>query len=144
MDDAPEPRRRTAVQVASDYQALLAAGRWAEWIELWADDAVCEFPYAAEGRPRRLEGRAEILEYMRAAGGRFTIDAVDHLVLHEGRDDTRLVVEMAIRGHVLASGAPYDQQYVSVFAVADGRLQHYREYWNPLVGQAAFGDRTEP
>jgi uncharacterized protein len=140
MSDDTRSRRRSTREVASSYQALLTAGRWDEWIELWAEDARCEFPYAAEGRPRSLQGRSAILEYMRAAAGRFAIDGVDRLVLHEDREGSTLVAELAIKGHVLGSGEPYNQQYVSVFEVVDGHLQRYREYWNPLVVQAAFAD----
>lgn len=33
------------------------------WIELCAEDVVAEFPFAPEGSPSRLEGRAALHEY---------------------------------------------------------------------------------
>lgn len=144
MVDDVEVRRRTTLELAASYQALLSAGRWDEWIELWSEQPICEFPYAATGRPARLEGRPAILTYMRGAGGRFAIDATDELVLHEGADGSTLVVELAIRGHVIETGAPYDQRYVSIFEVIDGRLARYREYWNPLLARAAFDQEPAP
>ncbi len=38
------------------------------------------------------------------------------------------------------SGARYDQDYVSVIDFLDGRISCYRDYWNPLIAQAALGD----
>jgi ketosteroid isomerase-like protein len=34
------------------------------WVDLWDDDGVCEFPFAPEGWPRRLEGKAAVGDYM--------------------------------------------------------------------------------
>ena len=31
-----------------------------------------------------------------------------------------------------ATGAPYEQSYVSVLTVRDGLIVRYRDYWNPL------------
>lgn len=56
--------RDQTVALIQAYQTLLAERRFDEWIELWADDGVCEFPYAAPGRPSRLCGKDAILSYV--------------------------------------------------------------------------------
>jgi hypothetical protein len=42
--------RADTMRVMLAYQRLIAEKRWAEWIKLWAEDGVCEFPYAPRGR----------------------------------------------------------------------------------------------
>jgi ketosteroid isomerase-like protein len=124
------------------YQSLITEKRWDEWAELWAENGVCEFPYAPRGRKNAYVGRAEILAYMSGTTGKVTIDGTDDLRVHPALDPHVAIVEVTIRGHVPATGAAYGQTYVSIFEVKDSKLQHYREYWNPLVSiDAQGGDR---
>ena len=121
-------------QLMRSYQELLLAGRFAEWIELWADDAVCEFPYAADPNRRRFEGRDAILAYMSATPGQIRVDEVVEHRSHPGKDPTTHVAELAIKGTAVTTGRPYNQRYVIVAtATLDGLLSHYREYWNPEI-----------
>jgi len=131
--------RDQTVALMQAYQTLITEQRFDEWIELWADDGVCEFPFAAEGRPNRLCGKGEILEYMTQYPGRISIEGVDELRVHLGLDPHVAVVEMTIRGLATETGKPYNQQFVIVGETKDGKLAHYREYWNPLISAEAFG-----
>jgi uncharacterized protein len=131
--------RDQTVALMQAYQTLITEQRLDEWIELWADDGVCEFPFAAEGRPSRLCGKDEILEYMTQYPGRISIEGVDELRVHLGLDPHVAVVEMTIRGLATETGKPYNQQFVIIGETKDGKLAHYREYWNPLISAEAFG-----
>jgi ketosteroid isomerase-like protein len=99
--------------------------------ELWVPDGVVEFPYAAHlGSPPRLDGIDEIVDYFTGLGlfGAFTIGDVE--IWPTGPD--AWVLEMHASSTVLATGAPYEQDYVARFALApDGRLTWMREYWDP-------------
>ncbi|GGS72381.1 nuclear transport factor 2 family protein [Streptomyces violaceus] len=118
----------------------------AAWVTLWDDDGVLEFPFAPEGWPKRLEGKAAVLDYMR--------DYPEHIDLHDFPDVTvhqtdapgKIVVEMRGVGRLVKSGEPFDMTYIAVVTVADGRIRHYRDYWNPLAlpqdGAADFAGRV--
>jgi ketosteroid isomerase-like protein len=69
---------------------------------------------------------------------RISIDGVDELRVHPALDPNVVVVEMTIRGRAVETDEPYNQQYVIVAEVRDGKLAHYREYWNPLVSTEAL------
>ncbi len=138
MTTDDEIRVRT-LQLVGAYQTLMARGDWDAWIDLWAEDGVLEFPFAPAGRQPIYCGRPEILGYMKAAAGRIAIDAVARARVFPMHDPAVAVAEVAIKGHVLPGGAPYDQSYVLFFETSDGKLARYREYWNPLVSMAAFG-----
>ena len=120
------------------YQTLLQQRRFDEWIELWADDGICEFPFAAEGRPRRLCGKDDIYAYMTAYPSRISIEAVQDLRIHPAQNPATLIVEMKIKGTATETQRPYDQQYVIVAHVEHDKIAHYREYWNPLISAEAF------
>jgi hypothetical protein len=130
--------RDQTVALMQSYQTLITEQRFDEWIELWADDGVCEFPFAAEGRPNRLCGKEEILEYMTQYPGRISIDGIDDFRVHLGFDPHVMVVEMSIRATTTQTGKPYNQQLVIIGQTKGGKLAHYREYWNPLIWAEAF------
>jgi hypothetical protein len=133
-----ESIRLETLTLMQQYQRLLTEARFGEWIELWADDGVCEFPFASPGRPRLLQGKEQILAYMTAYPSRIFIEGVDKLRVHPALDPNVVVVEMTIKGRAVETEKPYNQQYVIVAETRDGKLTHYREYWNPLVSAEAL------
>lgn len=46
-----------AEQVSRNHLAYTSTGRITEWIELFSDNAVLEFPDAPKGFPQKIEGR---------------------------------------------------------------------------------------
>lgn len=101
-----------------------------------------EFPFAPEGWPRRLEGKAAVADYMRGYPDRIDLHDFPDLRIHRTDDPGTIVVEMRGVGRLVKSGAEYDMTYIAVVTVADGRIAHYRDSWNPLAipqdGAAAF------
>ena len=131
--------REQTLQLAHSYQSLLSQQRFDEWIELWAEDGTCEFPFAHESRRRVYQGKREILAYMAATPGRIAIDALAEMRVHPMLDPEVAAVEFAISGRVLTTGRPYNQRYVAFLEAKDGKIWRYREYWNPLVSVEAHG-----
>jgi uncharacterized protein len=139
MPTHDEMLRAQTLELLQSYQTLIAQQRFAEWIELWAEDGSCEFPYAPEGRPRLLQGKKAIYEYMTAYPGRIAIDSVAEMRVHPALNPEVVAVELAINGRALTTGRPYNQRYVIVLEAKNGKVWRYREYWNPLVSIEAFG-----
>ena len=135
--DEQEVRNQT-IALLLEFQTLLTEQRFDEWIELWAEDGVCEYPYAAEGRPKRLCGKDEILEHMTKYPGRVTMESVEDFRVHLGLDPQVIVVEMTIRATATTTGRPYNQQLVIFGETKDGKVSRYREYWNALIWAEAF------
>ncbi|MFD9636597.1 nuclear transport factor 2 family protein [Streptomyces violascens] len=126
----------TPVQPAELYRhglRLLLDKDIAAWVDLWDDEGVFEFPFAPDGWPRRLEGKAAVRDYMR--------DYPDHIDLHDFPDvqihqtdaPETIVVEMRGVGLLVRSNAPFYMSYIAVVSVTNGRITHYRDYWNPLA-----------
>jgi uncharacterized protein len=101
-------------------------------LDLCADDVVFEFPFAPPGRPARVEGKPALGDYLQALAGRVRLEGVSNLEIHETVKPDVAIIEMTMTGTVTATGAPYEQSYVSVLTVRDGLIVRYRDYWNPL------------
>jgi ketosteroid isomerase-like protein len=143
QDDEAE---RAAIQRSlQNYMLLFSQQRWDEWIDLWTDDGVLEFPFAPPGRRSRYVGKPDILAYMKAVaarmGSRIRSEGLDYFRVHPMRDPATLCLEMAVKGRILETGAPYLQKYISIVEMKGGKLSLYREYWNPLVSMDANGGR---
>ncbi|TLS41052.1 nuclear transport factor 2 family protein [Streptomyces montanus] len=102
------------------------------WADLWDDDGVLEFPFAPDGWPKRLEGKAAVSDYMRHYPDHIDLHDFPDLKIHQTGDPETIVVEMRGVGRLVRSGDPYEMGYVAVVTVTNGFITHYRDYWNPL------------
>ena len=141
MTDTEDADRATIGNLMNQFRQLFAEQRWDEWLDLWADDGVLEFPFAPPGRRSRYVGKADILAYMKPVAGRMQIDEVEYLRVHPMLDPRMVCMEMGLKGRVLTTGAALNQKYVSILETREGKLWRYREYWNPIVSMDANGGR---
>lgn len=107
------------------------------FLELMSEDFVMEFPYARPGMKTRIEGLADVIPYLLTVAQGVSIDGVDNVTVHETRDPEVVIVEFEAHGRALKVDEPYDQRYISVIRTRDGRMVHYKDYWNPLQGLKA-------
>ncbi|MFJ9210856.1 hypothetical protein CU044_0400 [Streptomyces sp. L-9-10] len=106
------------------------------WVGLWAEDGIMEFPFAPDGRPKRLEGREAIAAYMRHYPDHIDLHDFPALRIHRTTDPETIVVEMRGVGRLVQTGRPFDMTYIAVVTVQDGLITSYRDYWNPLALEA--------
>jgi ketosteroid isomerase-like protein len=111
-----------------------------DWVALWAEDGVMEFPFAPDGRPRQLEGREAVADYMRDYPEHIDLHDFLELRIHQTTDPQTIVVEMRGVGRLVQTGSPFDMTYIAVVTVRDGRITAYRDYWNPLALQEPAAD----
>jgi len=129
--------RSTSVAVVERFFAALEAMDVDAFLEVWADDAVQEMPFAPDGFPSRLDGKEDV---RRQYGG--LPEAYEGMrfprQLHPTTDPAVVIAEY--EGSIaLRAGGRYDNRYIGVFEVRDGRLRRFVEYFNPEVLAAAFG-----
>ncbi|WP_181035136.1 nuclear transport factor 2 family protein [Arthrobacter sp. B0490] len=116
--------------------------QWDEFGELWNDDAVQQAFFRPDGLdnfiPERFVGREPILaHYRKAIANRreheFWID-----VLHRTEDPDIFVVECRGRSVVGENDRVYENRYVFIFELRDGRIAYLKEYADPLPVMRAF------
>ncbi|WP_016700586.1 nuclear transport factor 2 family protein [Actinoalloteichus spitiensis] len=123
--------------------ASLLSGDMAGYVDLYADDAVLELPFAPPGAPDRLDGRAAIQEYLRDYPSRLDVREISDTVTHRTEDPGTIIVEFTAHGVVVPTGRPYQARYVSVLTTRNGRIQHHRDYWNPLAFHPGTAEGAE-
>lgn len=136
---------------AGTFNSLLALLRHALGDDLLSPDAetfldmmtaniVFEFPFPMPNGIRRIEGKAALENYLPKVGAVLSVETLTLERAFISADRTTAVVEFSCKGCNKISGARYDQDYVSVIDLHDGRISRYRDYWNPLIALAAFSD----
>jgi ketosteroid isomerase-like protein len=133
----------TPKELVSHAFDLLLAQDMAGFAELWAEDGVLEFPFAAPGYPPVVEGRAAVEEYLRGYPDILKIEAIPDPVMHQSIDPDVVIVEFEASGTVVATGAPYRMKYIAVITVRNDEIQCYRDYWSPLAAAEAMGGMHE-
>ncbi len=98
-----------------------------------AEDGVLEYPFAPPGLRSPLVGRDAIVANFQVIRKLLRIDSVTDVVAYEMNDPQLVVLEFAGHGEGLNTGEDYEQRYISMIRLRDGRIAHYKDYWNPLT-----------
>lgn len=107
--------------------------------DMCAEDVVFEAPYAPGGA-NKIHGRETVAKYMPVVPEYFHIEELVETAQYRSTDPELVVVEFyAKNAHGVKTGLPYDQRYINVIRIRDGKIVEYRDYWNPLVVLSAAG-----
>ena len=111
--------------------------------DLYAIDAVHEFPLLFPGMPARLVGREQIRETYGAAWAAasqvVTLEEIRNVVVHQTTDAEVIIVEQEVTGTVSTTGRRIDAFGVLVMRVHEGLLVHVRDYLDALRINHALG-----
>ena len=129
----------SAAELLKSSHARFLAKDMKGWSELCDDNVLVEFPFAPEGSPARLEGRRAIYEYLRGYPDLIDIHSIASARIYQTDDPSVAIADWSVTGRVVSNGNPYNMSYATFVTVKDGRIVHYREYWNPQAFLAALG-----
>ncbi len=102
------------------------------WAKLLAEDAVVEFPYAsALGAPSRFVGKPAIYNHIKNATAQLQNWVFTDIREYQTSIPTVLLAEFHGEAVFVATGQLYQQDYVARLETKNGKIIHYREYWNP-------------
>jgi uncharacterized protein len=108
------------------------------WVDMWTEDGTMEFPFAPSTHPR-LEGKKAVADYMKAFPTKVEISEFPYVRFHHSADGKTAVVEFSCIGRSLDTGRQYNQSYVGVMEIRDGKISAYKDYFNPLVVLQSLG-----
>ncbi len=122
-------------------RGCLSAHHGDHYFDTIAENAVFEFRYDFRGWPRRIEGRDSLMA--RAGYGKnILLNRADALVVHRCDDGRIVVVEYDVHGRVVASGAAYENRFVSILALENRKIAHWRDYMDSLSAMRALSAQT--
>lgn len=111
-----------------------------KFADLWAEDAVQDMPFSPQGFPKRVEGLANLIKHYSAwpeisGQANFT----NQLIFHPMQDATMVFAEWRGNVEIIPTKRTYKQRYGGLFHVVDGKIELFREYYDPIVFKDAFG-----
>ena len=109
------------------------------YFDMLTDDVVFEYVITVPGYPRRVAGRDAVAELYRPYGTTFGLRRCHDLRVHHDQKTGVVVLEYASEGHVVPTGAPYANHYISVLTIVDRKITHWRDYLDPLAVFDATG-----
>ncbi|MER5639829.1 nuclear transport factor 2 family protein [Kitasatospora sp. NPDC002227] len=134
----PQPSPR---EVLDRYRRAILDRSADDLAELYAADAVHEFPFLFPGMPACYRGREEIRAGYAAAWGASPARPTEirEVAVHESTDPEVLTVEQLVVGTLATTGAPFAFPGLLVLRVRDGRLVQVRDYMDGLGVAHAMG-----
>lgn len=114
------------------------------FVEMMTEDGIVEFPYAPDGAVHSVTGRAELNSYLEHLNGVIELLSFSEPRVHHTTDPHVVILEFNAQGRGVKTAALYKQTYISVITVRNGHIEHYRDYWNPLVGQQEMSGLESP
>jgi ketosteroid isomerase-like protein len=134
-----EARYQAAHTLLQRYTQFLIEKDIDGWMSLLDDNFVIEFPFAPQGRPGRVEGKAALHTYIQGIINGIEFIGIPQQQIHLTLNPEIIIVEISIEGYVISTGRAYKGKYVWVMRIKDGKLIHQRDYWNPLTLLEARG-----
>ncbi|MDJ0600639.1 MAG: nuclear transport factor 2 family protein [Crocosphaera sp.] len=133
-------QRQQTKQAIIDFLTSLEDKDMEKFASVWAEDAVQDMPFSPEGFPKRVKGKANLIKHYAAwpeisGKANFT----DRLVFYPMQDSTMVYAEWRGNVEIIPTGRKYNQQYGGLFQVVNGKIELFREYYDPIVFQNAFG-----
>jgi ketosteroid isomerase-like protein len=110
--------------IRKDYDAML---------DLFDEDVIFEFPFVPKPLPKQLEGSAALQQHLEMLDNIIEITSFTNPIIHVSADSPVFFAQFEGSGILLAEGKPYEQQYISVVELMNGKIVRYQDYWNPLA-----------
>lgn len=117
----------------------IASDAGEDFLSMCAEDIVFQFPFAPAGTVTEVKGKDRLLAYLQKAGSLIDFESMGTPIMHSSNDGETFVLEFSCKASGKDTGVRYDQNYVSIVRVSDGRIVRYRDYWNPLILLEAVG-----
>ena len=115
-----------------------------DFFDLLAEDVVFEYVISVPGYPRRVEGRQSIIDLYGDYDSYMIVRSADNLRVYRDPAASVVVLEYEVHGQAAQTGRPYDNRFVSIVTVNDGKVVWWRDYLDPVAVFDASGWPGEP
>ncbi len=105
------------------------------------EDAVFDFRYEFPGWPRTIRGRTALMDQFSGYGKSIKLHSADGLMVHRSQDRRVVILEYEVHGKILATGAAYDNRFISVITVGNRKVVRWRDYMDSLAAWTALNGR---
>ncbi|MGW7489615.1 nuclear transport factor 2 family protein [Streptomyces sp. NPDC054786] len=133
---SPSPR-----EVLAAYHRAMLAWSADDLADLYAPDAVHEFPFLAPGRPGRYHGREEVRTGYRAAWGATSVrlQEIHDVVVFDSADPEVVIGQWGATATFEPGAAPVEITGLLILRVHEGLIVHALDYMDSLGTFHALG-----
>jgi len=132
-----------AEAVIEEFLDALEAMSIERFLAVWHDAGVQIMPLSPDGFPARLEGKEVIHRQYRQIPIFYKFVRFPDRVFHFTNDPKRVWVELRVEMLIKATGKSYNNNFVCLFTLHDGRIIEYKEYSGPFtLLTPIFGDEV--
>lgn len=137
----PDPHTPTPREALARYHQAMLDKSADDLADLYAIDAVHEFPFASPGFPPRFEGREAVRAGYRAAWGATPaqVKEVRTVATYETADPEVIVAEHVVVGTLPRTGATFTVPGLLILHVHDGLVTRVRDYMDGAGVRSARG-----
>ena len=111
------------------------------YFDTLADDVLFEFLYEFPGWPREARGRDNLIALYAEYGRNIRLRGGDGLIVHPSDSGRVVILEYEVHGTALATGAPYENRFVSITTIENRKIVRWRDYMDSL---SAWNALTKP
>jgi ketosteroid isomerase-like protein len=133
------------LKIAQAFIAALSRRDPDTLIPMLADNVVMESAYPlvpGEDKPgAKICTGESVRAFLR--GARKTLSKIEFTNVVWRTTNDGLAIFEAVGDLAYADGRPYRNNYLMMFKVANGKLVHWKEYFNPVIWARAFGAPLE-
>jgi ketosteroid isomerase-like protein len=108
------------------------------YFDTLADDVLFEFLYEIPGWPRVTRGRDNLMALYSGYGRNIRLDRGDSPAVHPSGDGRVVTLEYEVHGKVFATGAAYDNRFVSIATIENRKIVRWRDYMDSLAAWKAL------
>jgi uncharacterized protein len=110
-----------------------------DYFDLLADDVVFEYVISVPGYPKRVEGRQNIIDLYSGYDDFLAVRSADKLRVYRDAVASVVILEYEVHGESVQTGDPYDNRFVSIITIRDGKVTRWRDYLDPVAVFEATG-----
>jgi uncharacterized protein len=136
-DDAPFGANSPFFRIIKEGLEGLVDGE--DYFDLLTEGVIFEYVISVPGYPRRVEGRQNIIDLYSGYGDYMDVHSADNLHVHRDPETSVVVLEYEVHGKSVQTGWPYNNHFVSVLTVNEGKVTHWRDYLDPVAVFDASG-----
>ncbi|MFI8076054.1 nuclear transport factor 2 family protein [Streptomyces sp. NPDC086033] len=139
MSPLDTPAARTPREVLTCYYQAMLDKSPDDLADLYATEAVHEFPFTSPGFPARFEGREAVRAGYRAAWGASPaeVQEVRRVAAYETADPEVIIAEHVVKGTLTTKATTFTVPGLLILHVRDGLITRVRDYMDSAGVAAA-------
>lgn len=111
------------------------------FMKVWADNGRQNMPLSPEGFPKELKDKDAIFTQYKGLPENYTAMSFPRKV--SATDNPNKVIVQYAGIIPLKSGGEYNNNYVGIFEIKNGKVEKFTEYFDPFILEKAFGKQLQ-